>query len=139
MDNPLTRRLLTFGLGKRVFAVPLESVVEMSGLGSIETIPRSRAVFLGVTAFRGGVLPVLSLPEALGVRGIAPGKLLLVVRVEDELFGFPVDRTGEIVPWPEGEGLELVAGEGAVLGRFTLKDKRCFILRLEKAFAGLLS
>jgi chemotaxis signal transduction protein len=139
MDNPLNRRLLTFGLGKRVFAVPLECVVEMAGLERIETIPRSRAVFLGVTAFRGGVLPVLSLPEALGVRGMAPGKLLLVVQVGEDLFGFPVDRTGEIVPWPQGEGLEQVAGEGALLGRFVLRDKRCFILRLEKAFAGLLS
>ncbi len=129
---------MTFTLGKKLFAIPLGLVVEITGAGRIEPIPRSVPALLGVTAYRGGVLPVLSLPEALGIGGAAQGKLLLVVRMEEQ-FGIPVDGSGEIVDRPDESGLELVEGEGILLGRFTLREKRCFILRLEKAFAGFLS
>lgn len=140
MDSPLDSRLLTFGLGNLLFAVPLPRVVEAATMGQVEAIPRSRPILLGAMPYRGGVLPVVSLASALGVKGAAGGKLLLVVRLGEELLGFPVDRTGEIVPFPvEGAGLEPVDGDGAVLGRFELREKRCFILRLEKAFASLLS
>jgi chemotaxis signal transduction protein len=138
-NTPLEKRLLTFRLGKRLFAVPLGVVSKVVVAGAIEPIPRSVPALMGVTVYRGGVLPVLSIPEALGIGGGAPGRLLVVVRMGKVEFGFPVDRTGEIVDWPAEQALERVEGEGALLGRFILHEKRCFILRLEKAFVGLLS
>lgn len=129
---------MTFSLGKRLFAIPLETVSEIVAVTAIQPIPRCRKGLMGVMIHREGVLPIFSLPAVLGMEGVVPGSILLVIAAGGETFGLPVDRAGEIIPWPEE--LDAVGKDDSpAAGRFTHKGMRCFILRLERVFASLLS
>jgi purine-binding chemotaxis protein CheW len=88
--------LLGFALAGQDYAFKLADVIEVAALpGTITTVPGTDAAMLGAAAWRGGVLPLVSLRVLLGLppafdRATAR---LVVVRVAGSLIGLAVDGT----------------------------------------------
>lgn len=60
-------QLLAFSLGGEQYAIELRYVVEAFRLSSLSLLPRAAAPTLGLTAWRGELLPVLDLRQILGL------------------------------------------------------------------------
>lgn len=98
------RPLLGFELNGQVYAIPLGSVVEVSAPpSSVSSLPRADIADLGVTPWRDGVLPVVSVAVLLGLtpRSAPSEGRLIVVRVEGGLVGLVVDQLRAILRIPE--------------------------------------
>lgn len=96
-------QLVTLGLGKEVFAVPVEYVREILDYGEPFAIPEGPAWFLGLTDVRGQATPTLDLRVRLGLPRVPPdlGTRILVLDVpmgERTLsLGLVADRVIEVI------------------------------------------
>jgi purine-binding chemotaxis protein CheW len=93
-------RLLTFEVGGQEFALPVASVREIvPAPDEVAAAPHSEALVLGVAAYRGGLLPLLSLRGLLGfpAGGAAGEGKVLVTTVGGALVGLVADRTRAIL------------------------------------------
>ncbi len=87
-------------LAGQAYGFPLESVIEVAAVPDvIADLPRTEAVLLGVCAYRGGLLPVLSGRALLGLpeRPGDGGERLVVLNLSGERLGLVVDRLEAIV------------------------------------------
>ncbi len=66
-SDEIIEQLVVFGVEARRFAVPIESVVEMTPLGDVEPIPESPPWIVGMMRLRESVLPVLDFRVRLGM------------------------------------------------------------------------
>ena len=64
-------------VGTGRFALPVESVREISRLGAISPVPGAGDVVLGVRNLRGQVLPVFDLAALLGVAAGQPTRIVV--------------------------------------------------------------
>jgi purine-binding chemotaxis protein CheW len=77
------------------YAIPVEQVLEVSGLGEIAPVPGAPPEVLGVSNLRGQVIPVIALATMLGLSGDDPGRL--VVAESGELrAGLVVDEVLDV-------------------------------------------
>ena len=96
-------QLVTLGLGREVFAVPVEYVREILDYREPFAIPDGPAWFLGLTDVRGQATPTLDLRVRLGLPPVPPdlGTRILVLDVpmgERVLsLGLVADRVIEVV------------------------------------------
>ncbi|SHK06568.1 purine-binding chemotaxis protein CheW [Roseomonas rosea] len=97
--------LIGFVLAGQDYALPLDKVVAVARLPEeVTAVPRTGQAMLGVTAFRGGLLPLVS-PHAL--LGLPAGEMdagrgrVLVVRMGRAAVGLVVDRMTAILRLPE--------------------------------------
>lgn len=91
--------LLIFELGKERYGIDMAHVVEVLPLGGMTPVPCTPAFLLGVTNYRGRVLPLVDLGVLLevGEKAFEFGDRAVVVQVDDMLFGFGVDDVPEVV------------------------------------------
>jgi chemotaxis signal transduction protein len=90
-------RLLTFEVGRSLYALPIAGVIEVAEVGRLACIPSLPPHIGGVVNYRGDALPVLRRASLLDVDEAAlpePAHLLVVTdRVTGgTCFGLPVDR-----------------------------------------------
>lgn len=89
---------LGFVLAGQSYGLPLDAVVEVAAVPkAIAELPRTEAVLLGVSDYRGQVLPVLSARGLLGLAGDTVSGRLAVVRIGGERIGLVVDEVNAIV------------------------------------------
>ena len=102
MKQPLSKtskaQFIALGVGREVFAVPVESVLEILDMQPVFRVPEMPAYMLGLISLRGRSVPVLDLRTKLGLPSIPPTgttRILLVdVRASAQslVLGLVVDR-----------------------------------------------
>ena len=99
--------LVTFRIGDRVYAAPLEDVREVVRLTGLADLPGTSAPFAGVLDLRGSALPVLDLRRAAGG---TDGDVLVLAAPGVAAVGVAVDgvagvvRESELPRGDEGSG-----------------------------------
>lgn len=129
LSQQVTRSLIVFRLGEEWLALPTRTLVEVSPLAPIHSLPhqRSRAL-LGVANVRGALVPCVSLTELLGLDTIAAkttGRVvprLLILAAPGGNVVTPVDEVHGIHAFPEQQLLDASgpsATSGAASGKYT--------------------
>jgi purine-binding chemotaxis protein CheW len=100
------RKLVTFDVAGQEYALELEAVREIiPAPEGLAAVPGADALVLGVTGYRGGLLPLLSLRGLLGLPIAATREELakvVVTAVGGVLVGLVADRMRSIVPADAG-------------------------------------
>ncbi len=124
--------LIGFFVDGQEFGLPLESVVEVALLAAAPTdIPHTGAAMMGVMAFRGGLLPLVSLRTLLGLGrdGFDRRKgRAVVVRVGPVILGLVVDSVSSVMRVP-AEAIDAIP---AVLTRGAAETQIAAICCLER-------
>jgi len=100
-------------VGAEAYAVPVEHVLEVTGLGEVAAVPGARPELLGVRNLRGQILPVADLARLLGTGRPAAATRLLVAESAGRRAGFAVDEVsgvGELAEPAEETESGLLAG-----------------------------
>ena len=105
-------QLLAFSLGGERYAIELRHVAEVFRLRSLSLLPGAAAPTMGLTAWRGELLPVLDLRQILGLpaRGLDDLGLAIVMGEERIPIAVLADAVNEVLslarervrPAPEG-------------------------------------
>lgn len=100
-------------LGGESYAVAVENVIEVGGLGELSPVPGAHGSVLGIRNLRGEVLPVFDLASVLGITGDGLPQCLLVAEHGSLRAGFAVDEVtdvGGLPPIAEETQSRLLAG-----------------------------
>jgi purine-binding chemotaxis protein CheW len=81
-----------------MYAMPIESVLEVAELGDLTTVPGAGAAVLGVCNFHGQVLAVFDLGQVLGIPHEGRPARLVVTDQGGRLAGFAVDEVTDVTP-----------------------------------------
>jgi purine-binding chemotaxis protein CheW len=119
------RPTLVFDLGDRAFGVRLQAVREIAEVESIQPVPRSPSVILGLAGVRGRLTTVINLPamvEAPAAEGA--GRLLILSEPLDHLALWTASEISlleldleSLKPGPEpGARHDVIDGRGACNG-----------------------
>jgi chemotaxis signal transduction protein len=131
------RTYVRLRLAAERYAVPVEHVIEVAGLGALAAVPGTRPELLGVCSLRGQILPVVDLALLLRVPHPAPASLLLVTEVEQLQAGFAVDEVsdvGALADPAEDTESELLLGATLIDGELIgVLDVPQVFARLERA------
>ena len=118
----MSERLLTFGVGPRVYGVAVHEVQEVLAALPRTRVPRAPAALAGLVNLRGEVVTVVDLRARLGLPPAEPGaheEVMVVLRTSEEPTALLVDTIGSVVdvddplPVPDtlrGDPLALVDG-----------------------------
>jgi purine-binding chemotaxis protein CheW len=107
---------LVFRVGRELFAVPIADVEEAVDLEGVQPVAGARGSLLGVFPYRGALVPLYSVANALNVGAEGPGTALLVRRgagdwlalaVDDVLDALVVDPS-QLRPLADGGGSDRV-------------------------------
>lgn len=96
-------QLVSFEVGKEMFAMPVERIQEIIRLTEVVSIPKSPDFVEGVINLRGYVIPVVDLKKVFAVEA-HPDRTkmrIIVVEVENFLVGLMVDSVSEVVRFEE--------------------------------------
>ena len=98
-DSAMARELIAFRIGEQEFCVDIMSVREIRGWAAATPLPHSPSYVNGVINLRGAVLPIVDLAARLGFPRTEPSarSVIIVVRVEQQLFGLLVDAVSDIL------------------------------------------
>jgi purine-binding chemotaxis protein CheW len=91
-------QVILFELGGEDFAIEASCVLQVAVLRELTPLPGAAAPLFGVTHWRGEVLTILDLREALGVRarGVTDLGRIIVVDGPDRLFGVLADGVSDM-------------------------------------------
>ena len=94
-----TKQLATFFAGDRFLGIEVTRVQEVIRSQTITPAPLARGEIRGLINLRGIIVPALDLRRRLGFEDVAGGAppMNIVVRTDDELVSFLVDRIGDVV------------------------------------------
>ncbi|MDQ0395529.1 chemotaxis protein CheW [Labrys monachus] len=100
-DAPSWTRYVVFETGGQEYALDVAAVREIVPAPEVlAAMPESEDVVMGLTAYRGGILPLLSMAGLLGFRSAArpdAGSRILVVGIRGTLAGLAVDKARAIL------------------------------------------
>ncbi|MGH2408527.1 MAG: chemotaxis protein CheW [Candidatus Limnocylindrales bacterium] len=94
--------LLTFGLDREEFGIPVTQVREVIRVTEITRVPQVPGHVRGVTNLRGRILPVVEIRSRLGLEAavITPAARIVVVEVLGRVLGLLVDRVSQVTKLP---------------------------------------
>lgn len=120
------RGICTFWLGDQHFGLDVAVVSEVVTVDDVTDVPSSPAAVRGLFNLRGTAVPLLDLRDVLDLGTSSPilrAKTALVLRHEDLLVGFPIDRMEAVVLTGQGTITEPQARDhAAVRGFLELAD-----------------
>lgn len=92
-------QVLVFAIGDQEFALPLDAVEAAIALPkTIARVPGGEAAVLGTADWRGGLLPLLSLPVLLDLPSDRAAKgRVLVLSIDDARIGLRIDRLIDVL------------------------------------------
>lgn len=114
---------LRLRVAAEAYAMPVEHVLEVIGLGQVTAVPRSPPALLGVRNLRGQILAVIDLALLFGIPRTVPPSSLVVAEAGGRRAGFAVDEVtwiGQMGDPTEETDSDLLAGAafggGALIG-----------------------
>ena len=95
--------LVTFGLDREEFGIPVNQVREVIRVAEITRVPHAPPHVRGVTNLRGRILPVLELRTRLGLTPavVSPRSRIVVVEIQGRVVGLLVDAVLQVAKVPE--------------------------------------
>lgn len=103
------QEFLTLRLGRELYAVDLQGVLEVTRASAITPVPFSPGWVLGIMLLRGAVVPIFHVGKMLGLVeaevSFEPAERVLIVRRGDgdHVVGLMVDEVREVVAVPEAD------------------------------------
>lgn len=90
--------ILTFSVGEKHYALPIDVVVEVAAMVEVIDVPESKPALLGVVNRHGTVLPLLDLRRIFQVplTPIDVSTLFIVARYGQQLVGLVVDTVFQV-------------------------------------------
>ncbi|MFV0498313.1 MAG: chemotaxis protein CheW [Candidatus Fimivivens sp.] len=91
-------KYLTFYIGKTIYGVALENVLEIIGNQQTTRVPGTPAFVKGIINLRGRILPVIDVRIKMGVEAIEYDERTCIVVIiwNESLVGLIVDRVAEV-------------------------------------------
>jgi purine-binding chemotaxis protein CheW len=83
-------------IASETYAMPVEHVLEVAGIGQVRAVPRARPELLGVLNRRGRILPVVDLARLLGITQTAPPARVLIAESRGHQACFAIDDVSEV-------------------------------------------
>jgi purine-binding chemotaxis protein CheW len=98
---PVETTYVRMALGSEVYALPVDTVLEVADLPEVASVPGAPGAVLGVCNLRGNVLPVVDVRLLLGAAdsGMVAGRLV-VIDGGGRRVGFAVDAVTDVGPLP---------------------------------------
>jgi purine-binding chemotaxis protein CheW len=102
-------QFVTLAIDREVFAVPVESVLEILDMRQPSRIPESPPYMLGLIDLRGRSIPVLDLRAKLGLPAVPPTETTRILVLEVTIAGRPLvlglvaDRVIEVMAFSADE------------------------------------
>jgi len=136
-DKHLT--LITFYLGDFIFGIPAEKVVEINKDLEITPVPLADEFILGIMNLRGHIVTVMDLQKKIKLQGDLNYRLNLIIKKDNELLSFLVEKIGDILEVPVAkleetpdriEGLDREYVENI----YQLPDRLLLLLNVNKLF-----
>jgi purine-binding chemotaxis protein CheW len=136
--TPAHRAILTFSVAGETLAIPARDVAEIIKPGNMTRVPHAPASLLGVTNFRGSVLPVVSLAEALhgGKSDLQSGRVVVVDKGRTPV-GILVDEITALSESSQGRRFDLDSLLEKEFGVFTQRASSRFETTHRKPEASL--
>ena len=82
-------------VGRERYAVPIENVLEVGELGTLNAVPGAGSAVLGIRNLRGQVLPVFDLARVLAIAGDAAQRVV-VAEHDGRQAGLAVDEVTDV-------------------------------------------
>lgn len=97
--EPRWETWVTFRLADEVFAFTVETVHEITRVGTVTRVPHAPYAVRGIVNLRGGVVPVVDLRVRIGLPAIdlSPKSRVLITRTRDRVLGLLVDSVEQVV------------------------------------------
>lgn len=116
------RRYVTFLIGKEIYGLPIDVIVEIAKPFDTTLVPRTPEFLIGIGNVRGMVMPVIDLPTRLrmGRAELSNDARVLIVRHEQENYALIVDRVLEVLPLAPEDLEETPGGIGSSRAEFIL-------------------
>jgi purine-binding chemotaxis protein CheW len=136
-DKHLT--LITFYLGDFIFGIPAEKVVEINKDLEITPVPLADEFILGIMNLRGHIVTVMDLQKKIKLQGDLNYRLNLIIKRDNELLSFLVEKIGDILEVPVAK-LEETPDRIEGLDRdyieniYQLPDRLLLLLNVNKLF-----
>jgi purine-binding chemotaxis protein CheW len=136
-DKHLT--LITFYLGDFIFGIPAEKVVEINKDLEITPVPLAEEFILGIMNLRGHIVTVIDLQKKIKLQGDLNYRLNLIIKKDNELLSFLVEKIGDILEVPVAK-LEETPDRIEGLDRdyieniYQLPDRLLLLLNVNKLF-----
>jgi purine-binding chemotaxis protein CheW len=136
-DKHLT--LITFYLGDFIFGLPAEKVVEINKDLEITPVPLADEFILGIMNLRGHIVTVMDLQKKIKLQGDLNYRLNLIIKKDNELLSFLVEKIGDILEVPVAK-LEETPDRIEGLNRdyieniYQLPDRLLLLLSVNKLF-----
>lgn len=94
-----TVQQLTFNLAGEEYGVDILSVREIRGWSRVTRIPQTPDYLLGVLNLRGAIVPIMDLRLRFGLQreNYGDSTVMIIVAVEQRLFGIVVDAVSDVV------------------------------------------
>ena len=104
VSDPLLQ-VVSFELGKEVFAIDILQVQEIIRMMEITQVPNAPEFVEGVISLRGKVIPVVDLRKRFHIpaKENNPQERIMVVKIEDKPVGVIVDAVSEVLRFPKDE------------------------------------
>jgi chemotaxis signal transduction protein len=121
-----TVALMLVRVGGRWFAIDARMIEEVAVKGAVTRVPTAARHVLGVAGLRGGVVPVISLQQMIGIAGAATTELattlprLVVVRAGDCELALVVDEIRGIIA--DHPGADAAQASGAERPSFLRRE-----------------
>jgi purine-binding chemotaxis protein CheW len=131
---------LTFSLGKQLYALPIDQVVEVVAMVELVTVPDTPPAFLGAANRRGSVLPVLDLRPVFQQEAtpITPATLFIVAADGKREAGLVVDEVLQVVYFSSDQVSGASVREQFVLGIIPHQDQLVQFIALPALLTRLL-
>lgn len=134
-----TSTIVTFYVGNYLFGVSADKVVEINKDLEITRVPLASDYIMGIMNLRGQILTVIDLSKKLGIEHISKQQLNLIVRNQDEMASFWIERIDDILEIPViklEEPPEIIEGlkREFVEKVYQLPDRLLIILDMDKIF-----
>ncbi len=103
------QQFVTLGIEREVFAVPVESVLEILDMQPVFRVPETPGYMLGLIDLRGRSVPVLDLRAKLGLPSVPPTETTRILVLEVDVGGRPLflglvaDRVIEVLAFAPGD------------------------------------
>jgi purine-binding chemotaxis protein CheW len=131
--------LITFYLGDFIFGIPAEKVVEINKDLEITPVPLADEFILGIMNLRGHIVTVMDLQKKIKLQGDLNYRLNLIIKKDNELLSFLVEKIGDILEVPVAK-LEETPDRIEGLDRdyieniYQLPDRLLLLLSVNKLF-----